>query len=134
MYGISVMSVKSLMETVESDWGAFAILESVVSAPFYTKVAVWSLFRFWSFSSVICGVWYNFAENQVTSKSGTIDPFGNILFSLLSSILVIFIFMGTWTFTWLEVFIKRVDPFQKMYFGFILVETMNCYAKTSGDS
>lgn len=134
MYGISVMSVKSLMETVESDWGAFAILESVVSAPFYTKVAVWSLFRFWSFSNVICGVWYNFAENQVTSKSGTIDPFGNILFSLLSSILVIFIFMGTWTFTWLEVFIKRVDPFQKMYFGFILVETMNCYAKTSGDS
>lgn len=96
MYRISVMSVKSLMETVESDWGAFAILESVVSAPFYTKVAVWSLFRFWSFSSVICGVWYDFAENQVTSKSGTIDPFGNILFSLLSSILVIFIFMGTY--------------------------------------
>lgn len=45
-----------------------------------------------------CNMWcvlYNFAENQVTSKSGTIDPFGNILFSLLSSILVIFIFMGT---------------------------------------
>ncbi|KAG5566578.1 hypothetical protein RHGRI_002210 [Rhododendron griersonianum] len=34
-------------------------------------------------------------KNQVTSKSGNIDPFGNILFSLLSSILVIFIFMGT---------------------------------------
>ncbi|KAG5566577.1 hypothetical protein RHGRI_002210 [Rhododendron griersonianum] len=32
-------------------------------------------------------------KNQVTSKSGNIDPFGNILFSLLSSILVIFIFM-----------------------------------------
>lgn len=94
MFWISAMSVESLMETVELDWDAFAIQKSVVSAPLYTKVAVWSLFCFvicfWSFSCVICGV-------QKTRS----QPFGNILFSMLSSIFfLIFIFKGTWTFTW----------------------------------
>lgn len=38
-------------------------------------------------SDMWCG--YVFAEDKVTSNGETIDPFGNILFSLLSSIFVI---------------------------------------------